>query len=48
MSWWNWQPEEPNELTCGRLSTEGWAENDCDEELKYICERGELAPHFND
>ena len=40
MSWWNWQDEEPNEFACGHLSLDGWAENDCAEELRYICERG--------
>ena len=40
MSWWNWQNEEPNEFACGRLSGDGWAENDCGIELKYICQRG--------
>ena len=40
MSWWNWQDDEPNEFTCGRISNDAWAENDCTEELRYICERG--------
>ena len=40
MNWWNWQQEEPNEFACGRLSSDGWAENDCAEELRYICQRG--------
>ena len=42
MNWWNWQDEEPNEFACGRISREGWAENECTEELKYICQRGKI------
>ena len=40
MSWWNWQDDEPNEFACGRIATDAWAENDCTEQLRYICERG--------
>ena len=43
MNWWNWQQEEPNEFACGRLSSDGWAENDCAEELRYICQRGKAC-----
>ena len=40
MAWWNWQDEEPNEYACGRISSDAWAENDCNEAIKYICQRG--------
>ena len=40
MDMMNWEDEEPNELSCGRITSEGWAENNCAEELRYICERG--------
>ena len=43
MNWWNWQDEEPNEFACGRLSRTAWAENDCLETIKYICQRGKLS-----
>ena len=42
MSWWNWQDDEPNEFACGRIATDAWAENDCTEQLRYICERGKF------
>ena len=40
MSWWNWQDEEPNQFACGRLSSDAWAENDCDDRIRYICQKG--------
>lgn len=40
MSWWNWESEEPNEFSCGRLSSEGWAENDCTDYIRYVCQKG--------
>ena len=40
MVWWNWKSDEPSEHSCGRISTLGWAANDCSDELKYVCQRG--------
>ena len=42
MAWWNWQPGEPDESTCGRKTESGWAANDCDVELRFICQQGEV------
>lgn len=43
MSWWNWQEDEPNEFSCGRITRVAWAENDCTDEIKYICQRGTIT-----
>ena len=40
MSFWRWQEEEPGVSACGRLSNDGWAATACEDELKYICQRG--------
>ena len=43
MSWWLWRDSEPNSgHSCGRLTSDSWVDADCDDEARYICERGEL------
>lgn len=43
MEYLNWTTTtdriEPQEGDCGRLTSNGWAENDCSDKFKYICER---------
>ena len=40
MSWWHWQDEEPNAFECGRLAGDGWAVNNCSEQIRYLCQKG--------
>ena len=40
MSWWNWRSDEPAAFGCGRLTSDGWATNSCDEPMRYVCTRG--------
>lgn len=39
LNWTSTDTMEPQEGDCGRLTPTGWAENDCVDMFKYLCER---------